>query len=218
MNLKVETVVTGPFRENSYIAWYSGGPDAVLVDPGDDDQLIIQALETHGLVPIAIINTHAHLDHIGAVHSLKEKYGIPFFLHEDEKIILDTYEATCRMFGMPIKKTPAVDTWFKDETEISIGAFQFNTVNTPGHTPGGTCLEIDNHIFVGDTLFRGSVGRTDLPGGNWTTLESSLVHLMNSVAHDRIVHSGHGPDTTLEIEIRENPFLIPLKEKVNCRL
>jgi len=215
LSLKVETVVTGPFRENSYIAWYSGSPEAIMVDPGDDDPILIETLRGHQLVPIAIINTHAHLDHIGAVQPLKEKFNIPFYLHEEEKFILDTYEDTCRMFGLQPRDTPKVDVWFKDEDEVSVGAFHFKTVNTPGHTPGGTCLEIDNHIFVGDTLFRGSVGRTDLPGGNWNTLESSLVHLMNSVGHDCIVHSGHGPDTTLDFEIRENPFLIPLRDRLN---
>jgi glyoxylase-like metal-dependent hydrolase (beta-lactamase superfamily II) len=215
LSFNVETVVTGPFQENSYIAWYPDSSQAVLVDPGDDDSLIMQTLENHNLIPVAIINTHAHLDHIGAVHPLKEKYQIPFYLHEDEKYILDTYEATCQMFGMPPKQTPTVDIWFKDETEITIGDFHFNTVNTPGHTPGGTCLEIENHIFVGDTLFRGSVGRTDLPGGDWNTLESSLIHLVKTVNHERIVHSGHGPDTTIEFEIRENPFLIPLQDRLN---
>ncbi|HIB26942.1 MAG TPA: MBL fold metallo-hydrolase, partial [Candidatus Marinimicrobia bacterium] len=98
MSLNVETVVTGPFQENSYIIWYAGSQDAVLIDPGDDEDLIIQKLKNHNLEPIAIINTHAHLDHIGAVHSLKEKFQIPFYLHEKEKFILDTYEVTCRMF------------------------------------------------------------------------------------------------------------------------
>ncbi len=215
MSLRVETVITGPFQENSYIAWYPDSPEALLVDPGDDDPLIIQALGDHNLIPIAIVNTHAHLDHIGAVHPLKEKYGIPFYLHQDEQFILDTYETTCQMFGMAPKPTPEVDHWFKDEGEIKIGNFCINTVNTPGHTPGGTCLEVENHIFVGDTLFRGSVGRTDLPGGDWQTLESSLIHLVNSVGHEHIVHSGHGPDTTLAFEIKENPFLIPLKDRLN---
>ena len=90
MSLNVETVVTGPFQENSYIVWYSDSPDAVLVDPGDDDHLIIQALGDHNLIPMAIVNTHAHLDHIGAVHPLKEKFSIPFYLHKEEKFILDT--------------------------------------------------------------------------------------------------------------------------------
>ena len=215
MSFSIKKIVTGPFKENSFIAWYSGSPDAVLVDPGDDEHLIIQMLEDNNLKPIAIINTHAQLDHIGAVHPLKEKYQIPFYLHEGEKFILDTYEETCRMFGIPPKQAPEVDIWFKEERKITVGDFSFNTVNTPGHTPGGACLKIENHIFVGDTLFKGSVGRTDLPGGDWNTLESSLIHLIKKVKHGCIVHSGHGPDTTLEFEIRRNPFLIPLKDKVS---
>ena len=115
LSLNVETVVTGPFQENSYIIWYAGSQDAVLIDPGDDEHLIIQKLENHNLEPIAIINTHAHLDHIGAVHSLKEKYQIPFYLHEKEKFILDTYEVTCRMFNMLPKETPEVNIWLKDD-------------------------------------------------------------------------------------------------------
>ena len=118
MSLNVETVVTGPFQENSYIIWYVGSQDAVLVDPGDDEHLIIQKLKNHDLEPIAIINTHAHLDHIGAVHSLKEKFQIPFYLHEKEKFILDTYEVTCRMFDMLPKETPEVNIWLKDEDKV----------------------------------------------------------------------------------------------------
>jgi len=215
LSLNVETVVTGPFQENSYIIWYVGSQDAVLIDPGDDEHLIIQKLRNHDLKPIAIINTHAHLDHIGAVHYLKEEYQIPFYLHEKEKFILDTYEVTCRMFDMLPKETPEVNIWLKDKDKVTINNFHFITINTPGHTPGGTCFEIQNHLFVGDTLFRGSVGRTDLPGGDWPTLESSLINLLNSVNHASIVHSGHGPDTTIENELRQNPFLIPLKNRVN---
>ena len=215
MSLNVETVVTGPFQENSYILWYSGSSDAVLIDPGDDPQLIIHAIEDQNLDPIGIINTHAHLDHIGAVYPLKEKYQISFYLHENEKLILDMYEQTCEMFGIIPKEKPEVDIWFTDEGKIIIGEFHFNTLNTPGHTPGGTCLELENHIFVGDTLFRGSVGRTDLPGGDWSTLESSLVHIIQSFNHNKIIHSGHGPDTTLLIELEKNPFLIELCDKQN---
>ena len=215
MSINVETVVTGPFQENSYIVWYSDSTDAIIVDPGDDKHLIIQSIDDHKLTPMAIVNTHAHLDHIGAVQPLKHKYDIPFYLHPNEQYILNTYEDACKMFGIPPRETPAVDVWFNDAENLKINAFNIHLVPTPGHTPGGTCLEIDNHLFVGDTLFRGSVGRTDLPGGDWATLESSLVHLFNSVAHDRIVHPGHGPDTTLHYELKENPFLIPLKDRVN---
>tara|TARA_B100001079_G_scaffold206338_1_gene180103 strand:- start:392 stop:751 length:360 start_codon:yes stop_codon:yes gene_type:complete len=119
------------------------------------------------------------------------------------------------MFNMLPKETPEVNIWLKDEDKITIKKFHFITIKTPGHTPGGTCFEIQNHLFVGDTLFRGSVGRTDLPGGDSSTLELSLIHLLNSVNHSSIVHSGHGPDTTIENELRQNPFLIPLKNQVN---
>ena len=215
MNLIVETVKTGPFQENSFIGWYSNSDEAFLVDPGDDAHLIIDVIDKNSIVPKAIINTHAHLDHIGAVHLLKEKYNIPFYLQTNEKMILETYEASCKIFGIKSNPKPEVDIWFDNEGELIIDRFKFNTINTPGHTPGGTCLQIENHIFVGDTIFRGSVGRTDLPGGNSSLLQSSLIHLMNSIDHDFIVHSGHGPDTTLNYELSENPFLILLKNKLN---
>ena len=215
MNLIVDTVKTGPFQENSFIGWYSNSDEAFLVDPGDDAHLISDVIDKNSIVPKAIINTHAHLDHIGAVQVLKEKYKIPFYLQTNEKMILETYEASCKMFGIKSNPKPEVDIWFDNEGELIIDTFKFNTINTPGHTPGGTCLQIENHIFVGDTIFRGSVGRTDLPGGNSSLLQSSLIHLMNSIDHDSIVHSGHGPDTTLNYELSENPFLIPLKNKLN---
>ena len=215
MNLIVETVITGPFQENSFIGWNSNSNEAFLVDPGDDVQLIINLIESEDLVPKAIINTHAHLDHIGAVQPLKEKYNIPFYLHNKESFILDTYEASCGLFGIEPKAKPEVDFWFDSECELDINKFKFKTINTPGHTPGGTCLQVNNHIFVGDTIFKGSIGRTDLPGGNSSLLQKSLIHLMNSIDHNFTLHAGHGPDTTLNNELNENPFLIPLKNKLN---
>ena len=215
MNLIVESIVTGPFQENSFVGWNSNSDKAFLVDPGDDAHLIIDVIKKNNLIPKFIINTHAHLDHIGAVQLLKEEYKIPFYLHTNEEIILDTYEESCEMFGIESNPKPEVDIWFDSECELIIDKFKFNTINTPGHTPGGTCLQVENHIFVGDTIFRGSIGRTDLPGGNSSLLQTSLIHLINSINHNYIVHSGHGPDTTLKHELNENPFLISLKDKLN---
>ena len=215
MNLILETIITGPFQENSFIGWNSNSNEAFLIDPGDDVHLIIDVIDRNSLVPEAIINTHAHLDHIGAVKPLKEKYNIPFYLHKNESFILETYEASCKLFGLEPNVKPQVDIWFDSECELNINKFKFNTINTPGHTPGGTCLQIENHIFVGDTIFKGSIGRTDLPGGNSNLLQKSLIHLMNSIDHNFTLHSGHGPDTTLNDELNENPFLIPLKNKLN---
>ena len=215
MNLSVETIVTGPFKENSYFFWYNNSRDTILIDPGDDYNLICNQIDKNNLIPVAIINTHAHLDHIGAVSKLKQIYGIPFYLHEDEALILDTYKDTCDFFGIEEREKPEVDIWLKDDREILINNFKIKLFHTPGHTPGGICIKVDNHLFVGDTIFHGSVGRTDLPGGNWKKLESSLINLVKSMDPDIILHSGHGPDTTLVNEIEKNPFLIALNDKLN---
>ena len=215
MSLFVETSVTGPFEENSYFFWYNNSRDAILIDPGDDYNLICNQLDKKKLMPVAIINTHAHLDHIGAVSQLKQIYDIPFYLHEDEALILDTYKDTCDFFGVEQREKPEVDIWLKDDREILINNFKINLFHTPGHTPGGICIKVDNHLFVGDTIFHGSVGRTDLPGGSWKKLESSLINLVKSMDPDIILHSGHGPETTLANEIEKNPFLIALNDKLN---
>ena len=215
MNLSVETIVTGPFKENSYFFWYNNSRDTILIDPGDDYNLICNQLDKNNLIPVAIINTHAHLDHIGAVSQLKQIYDIPFYLHEDEALILDTYKDTCDFFGIEEREKPEVDIWLKDDREILINNFKINLFHTPGHTPGGICIKVDNHLFVGDTIFHGSVGRTDLPGGSWEKLESSLINLVKSMDPDIILHPGHGPETTLVNEIEKNSFLIALNEKLN---
>ena len=214
MILNVERVVTGPFQENSYLAWQDGTSSCLVIDPGDDPEKITQSIEHHDLNPIAIVNTHAHLDHIGGVSELKTHFNISFYLHHQEKPVLDGYARDCAFFGMTPKETPEVDHWFGNE-DLSIGDFEIQLVETPGHTPGGTCLVVNNHVFTGDTIFAGSVGRTDLPGGNWNTLCNSLVKAMKEIPGDFILHPGHGPDTTLEQEMSQNPFLIPLLNRVN---
>ncbi len=210
MNFFVEKIVTGPFQENCYLAWENKTNQAILIDPGDDFYLIDNKINEKELNPIAIINTHAHLDHIGAVSELKKLYKIPFYLHEKELIILDSYEASCELFGLIPKNKPSVTKWIKNENNMIIGNFNIGIIHTPGHTPGGVCFEIEDHVFVGDTLFQGSIGRTDLPGGSLQTLNKSLVHLIDSVDHEKIIHSGHGNDTTLNSELRSNPFLLSL--------
>ncbi|MBT5363754.1 MAG: MBL fold metallo-hydrolase [Candidatus Marinimicrobia bacterium] len=214
MSLNIERVVTGPFQENSFITWQDNSKFCIIVDPGDDAHLIIQQLENLNLEPLAVINTHAHLDHIGAISDLKEKFTIPFYLHSLEKTILDGYERDCALFGMNQKTAPTVDHWFNSET-IRIKTYEILLVETPGHTPGGTCLCIDRHVFTGDTIFAGSVGRTDLPGGDWDTLSQSLIKVMNEIPSDYILHPGHGLDTNLKTEMKQNPFLIPLLNRVN---
>ena len=119
------------------------------------------------------------------------------------------------MLGLQEKETPSVDEWIESGGPLIIAPFIFSIIETPGHTPGGCSYVIEDFVFVGDTLFKGSIGRTDLPGGDWPTLEDSLVNLMTSLDPDITIYSGHGPFTSLRIEKEQNPFLIPLKNRVN---
>ena len=215
MKLQVHSLITGPFQENSYILSEMLSKDCILIDPGDEAEKICYFIDSNEFNPIAIINTHAHLDHIGAVQEIKNIYNIPFYLHYLEKPILESYPMSCRLFGITVKPIPTVDNWIQEGGELNIGTFKFSIIETPGHTPGGCCLLIEKLLFVGDTLFHGSVGRTDLPGGDWDMLEESLLYLMENVKSDVTVYSGHGIETNLRIEKEKNPFLISLKSNLN---
>ena len=215
MKLQVHSLITGPFQENSYIIAELLSKDCILIDPGDEAEKISYFIDDNKFNPIAIINTHAHLDHIGAVQDIKTRYKIPFYLHYREEPILEMYPISCRMFGIEVKPIPVVDNWIHNSGKLNIGTFSFSIIETPGHTPGGCCFLIENFLFVGDTLFHGSVGRTDLPGGDWGVLEQSLLYLMEHVDSDVIIYSGHGEETNLRIEKEINPFLISLKTHLN---
>ena len=215
MNLYIKTIVTGPFQENSYLLTDKLSKKCVLIDPGDEAQKIINFINEKNIIPIAIINTHAHLDHIGAISEIKAVYSIPFYLHIEEKPILDSYLVSCRMFGMKPAESPSVDEWLNASGELLIGPFKFLIIETPGHTPGGCSFLIDDIIFVGDTLFQGSIGRTDLPGGDRKILDKSLIKLINKLNPKTTVYSGHGPSTSIGFEKINNPFLIQLQNNFN---
>ena len=215
MNLYIKTIVTGPFQENSYLLIDKLSNKCVLVDPGDEAQKIINYINENHIIPIAIINTHAHLDHIGAISEIKAEYSIPFYLHIEEKPILDSYLVSCRMFGMKPAESPSVDEWLNASGELLIGPFKFLIIETPGHTPGGCSFIIDDIIFVGDTLFQGSIGRTDLPGGDRKIIDKSLIKLINKLNPKTTVYSGHGPSTSIGFEKINNPFLIQLQNNFN---
>jgi len=215
LNLIIEKIVTGPFQENTFLIKGENDPDLLIIDPGDDSLKLIDYIGNNNLNPVAILNTHAHLDHIGAVSALKEKFNIPFYLPLGEENNLESYPQSCAMFGLTPGKIPEVDHWVKNSISPTIGSFSIDVMKTPGHTTGSTCYRIFNHIFTGDTLFHLSIGRTDLPGGSWEQLERSLQILIDKVDADSIIHSGHGPDTTMGFERDQNPYLIPLISKVN---
>lgn len=210
MSLIIEKIVVGPFQENTYLLYHPENKDAILIDPGADGQKIKDELDDRHLTLIAILNTHAHIDHVGAVADLQEWFHVPFYLHEKERRVLNQLNDHSVMFGLPSIKNPKVTNWITGDKEYKIGSFTIKALHTPGHTPGGVCYLIDGHGFVGDTLFRGSVGRTDLSGGSWETLERSLKRIIRDIPKDMTLHTGHGFDTTLSQEFEHNPFLQPL--------
>lgn len=210
MKNKIHKITSGPFQENGYIVHGDDSKECFIIDPGDNPDYYIKKIEDYNLNPIAILNTHGHIDHIHAVQPLKVRFSIPFYIHKDEKMIIDHYPQGCLMYGMIPNEKPEVDHWLTEESNITIGAYNLSLVYTPGHTPGGICYQINGDIFTGDTLFKGSIGRTDFPGGDYNTIMDSLKRLINEVSGDVQVHSGHGYSTTIDSELKSNPFLTEL--------
>lgn len=213
--INIHKITGGPFQENGYIINAEDCNNCIIIDPGDNPESFVTKMDENGLNPLAIVNTHGHIDHIHAVQPLKDHFSIPFYIHENEKMYLEHYPESCRTYGMTPNKKPEVDFWLSSETALKIGEYNFDVIFTPGHTPGGLCFKISNDIFTGDTLFSGSIGRTDFPGGDYSTLMKSLIKLINVVPGDTHVHSGHGPSTTIATEIKNNPFLIELRNESN---
>lgn len=209
-SLWVESLTVGPFQENSYFLRRPDRPETVLIDPGDEAPRLVAFLESHALVPILIINTHAHLDHMGAVDALKQRYGIPFRLHADDLDLLRHAPDAARMFGVNVPIVPQVDTPLSHLERIEAGGLSLEVRHTPGHSPGHVCFVADDLVFAGDALFYGSVGRTDLPGGDTETLLRSISEQLLTLPDTTRVFSGHGPATTIGRERKHNPFLSAL--------
>ncbi|MCG8472718.1 MAG: MBL fold metallo-hydrolase, partial [Desulfobacterales bacterium] len=157
----------------------------------------------------AILNTHGHFDHVGANKRLKEATGAPIMIHEDDARMLSELSITAMAFGLKAENSPAADRLLKDGDTISFGEITLEVRHTPGHTPGGVTFycEAEKVAFAGDTLFYGSIGRTDLPGGNYGTLISSIKTQLFSLPDETVVYTGHGPKTTIGTEKQYNPFL-----------
>jgi glyoxylase-like metal-dependent hydrolase (beta-lactamase superfamily II) len=207
--LLVETVVNGPFMENCFIAGDAATREALLIDPGDEGERILGEVRRLELTPTAIFCTHAHIDHVSAVAELKRELEVPFALHPDEQPGLSRLPMQAAIFGLPPRAVPEVDRELADGDTVQLGGLEGRVLLTPGHSAGGCCLYFEEQrvVFAGDTLFAGSIGRTDLPGGSMQTLLASINERLLSMPDEVVVYSGHGPATTIGAERRANPFL-----------
>ena len=199
--------------KNGYVVACDEASDAVLIDPGDEVEDLLRVVAAESLNVKAILLTHAHLDHVTGVGRARAALGAPVCLHRDDLFLYQSAEAQGRMFGLIVDPPPPVDRFYQPEAPFEFGDLTVEILHTPGHCPGGVCLAIgprgrpERELFVGDTLFAGSIGRTDLPGGDYDTLMRSIRDVLLSFPDDTIVHAGHGPETTIGEERRSNPFL-----------
>jgi len=205
--LKVLTLKTGYMAANAYIVYTENKPEAVIIDPGDDIELIMDLIKEHELKLEKILLTHGHFDHIGAVKDLKERTGAQVAIHKQEADFLtDPNKNLSYIINRQIVQDPA-DIFLEDGDLIRVADMEFKVLHTPGHTEGGVCYKLGKVLFTGDTLFEGSVGRTDLSGGSYEQLMSSIIEKLLVLDDDHLVYPGHGRQTTIGRERRENPFL-----------
>jgi glyoxylase-like metal-dependent hydrolase (beta-lactamase superfamily II) len=192
---------------NCFILGCESTQEAVVIDPGDDADQILMALSKLDLKVKYLINTHGHFDHVGANKRMKEVTGAKIAIHPDDEPMLGELSRSASMFGLSAENSPPADILLKDGDEIQFGDITLKVIHTPGHSRGGVSLFTPGHLFSGDTLFAGSIGRTDLPGGHYDTLISSIKEKLLILDDDTQVYTGHGPETTIANEKRMNPFL-----------
>jgi hydroxyacylglutathione hydrolase len=184
--------------------------EAMVVDPGDNIREIEERLDYHGLRLTAIVITHAHIDHIGGAAQLKARRGAPVYMNEADQFLYDRLDMQAAWLGMATPDQTDVDTPAREGDTVRIGTTDFHILHTPGHTPGSTCLWIpsEQKLIAGDTLFRESVGRTDLPGGDSSAILRSIANKLLTLPEETVVIPGHGAATTISHEREHNPFLI----------
>ena len=214
----LETRAVAPFYKNGFVLGCERTHEGVLIDPGDEVDELLAAVRDSELDVRHILLTHAHLDHITGVAAAKAAFDVPVYLHRDDLFLYDKVVQQGEMFGFKIHPQPAPDVFY-DRSPLYFGDYEVAVHHTPGHCPGGVCLQIGRKgdrgtdLFVGDTLFAGSIGRTDLPGGDYATLMRSITEVLFPLGDGATVHPGHGPDTTIQRERTTNPFVLEYLHK-----
>jgi hydroxyacylglutathione hydrolase len=213
--LLLETFPVGDFQCNCSVVACPDTKSAVVIDPGGEPERIDEVLRHYDVSVRWVVHTHAHLDHIAATRDVKERAGergeATIALHRDDTFLYDGFLQQAHMFGWQVRPVLPVEHWLEHEERLDFGKLSAKVLHTPGHTPGSCCfhMEVDGRsvLFSGDTLFAGSIGRTDLPGGDYSTIEKSIKTRLYGLDRDTIVIPGHGPPTKIGDEARANPFV-----------
>ena len=205
--MKVVTIPNGRFAENCYLVIDEPSRECAIVDPGEEAGLIAHKLAAAGVTPVGIWITHAHVDHVLGVPRLRADTGAPVYLHPADRILYDHAPEQAAAFGVRAEALPEPDRALAGGDVLRVGGLEFRVRHAPGHSPGSVVFEGQGAAFVGDVLFQGSIGRTDLPGGDFQTLLQSIERELLPLPDSTIVYSGHGPETTVGRERGTNPFL-----------
>jgi glyoxylase-like metal-dependent hydrolase (beta-lactamase superfamily II) len=203
----IKMLPVGPIMANCYIVGCEETLKAAIIDPGDEAGRILQAVADSNLSVTHIVNTHGHFDHVSANKDIHAATNAPILIHALDAPMLDKISASAANWGLSAEDSPPPDRNIDEGDTIEVGNITLKVIHTPGHTPGGISLFADGHLFVGDTLFAGSIGRTDFPGGNFETLKSSIQDKLFTLDENIRVHPGHNSETTIGHEKHTNPFV-----------
>jgi hydroxyacylglutathione hydrolase len=206
-SIYLKKIVLGKLATNCYLLGCNLTKEAAVIDPAEEDEIILTQLEKDGFSLRYIINTHGHADHIAGNKMLKSRTSAKIFIHRlDEDMLNDPQKNLSFFTGMPIKSPPA-DKYLEEGKNIRVGSLDILVIHTPGHSPGSVSLKIEGKIFTGDTLFANGIGRTDLPGGSLSEIQHSIKDKLMVLDNNCEILPGHGPGSTLQREIDNNPWL-----------
>ena len=205
----IESFPVGMLQCNCVILGSEQTREAIVIDPGDEIETVVSRLEKHGLTAKYIVATHAHIDHVGGFKAIKEKTGAPLYLHRSDLFLYEALPMQAQMLGLTAPPVTEIDAWLDHGDQLGTGEVKLDVIHTPGHTPGSLCFHTasEAHLYAGDTLFMGSIGRTDLWGGSFEQIMESLLRRVVNLPDETVVIPGHGPKTTIGREKIYNPFL-----------
>ena len=219
--LSIKTFAFNPFQENTYVV-SDATRQCVIIDAGNysarEDAALTEYLRENDLTPVMALNTHGHVDHLLGVGYAKRTFGVPFVLHGDDRFLVDSAVQHAALYGFDLAEAPAIDTDLGPMPEVAFGETVLRVIHTPGHTPGHVCFyaESEKILFTGDTLFKESIGRTDLPGGDYSWIMKSILERIVPLGGDVTFYPGHGASSTIGHELMYNPFVVEvLRGEVN---